>query len=457
MKYVIIGGTHAGISAARTILKANAQADVLIVEMKENVSYISSGINLFFDGTVDDLADASYATPDLLKSEGIKLMLGSEVLNVNTQDKRLYVVSGDEQYSYVDYDKLILANGSKVVKPRIKGIDNENVVLYKDLEESKRAVERLNSAGKRILIVGAGLAGLALASSIYEGRKGKDVDITMVEAMEGILTHYVDQEISSRLINDLKKKGVKFILRNDVHAINVDNNDKVISVSTTDQEIDCDLVVFSVGLKPNNDFLRGAIDLNQNNTIKIDDYMHTSDEHIYAAGDNVEFRQTVSQHRSYQPLVNNAVKGAIVAAYNCTGLFKPIKVETTQGTTGTKLFGHYIATTGITEENAPYIGLNVLSSTIEEEIEYNYVKNNSKIVVKVIYEKDTEVIVGAQIYSENNILDTINVMSVAINMRMTMAKLATMDFYFNPAYNKALNSLNEVALSRTIKPCRISK
>lgn len=457
MKYVIIGGTHAGISAARTILKSDPNAEVTIIEMKKNVSYISSGINLYFDGTIDDLADASYATPDLLRAEGINLILGTEVLNVNTEEKQLYVVDTEEQYSYINYDKLILANGSKVVKPKIKGIDNADVILYKNLEESKNALERLNTTGKHILIVGAGLAGLALASSIYEGRQGEQVEITLVEAMEGVLMHYADQEVSDRLIEDLKGKNIKFILKNDVHSINVDQNDKIMSVSTTDQEIDCDIVVFSVGLMPNNDFLRGAVELNQNNTIKIDDYMQTSDENIYAAGDNVEVRQTVSQRRSYQPLVNNAVKGAIVAAYNCVGLIKPIKIETTQGTTGTKLFGHYVATTGITEENAPYIGLNVISSTIEEKIQYNYVKNGSNVMIKVIYEKDTEIIVGAQIYSENNMLDMINVMSIAVNMRMTMAKLATMDFYFNPAYNKALNSLNEVALARAMKPCRNSK
>lgn len=457
MKYVIIGGTHAGVAAARTILKSEPDAEVIILEKKENVSYISSGINLYFDGVVNDLANASYATPKLLRSEGIELMLGTEVLNVNPEDKRLYVVDSDEDYSYVSYDKLILANGSKVVKPKIKGIDNENVILYKNFEESKRALEQLNALDKRILIVGAGLVGLALASSIYEGHHGKNVDITIVEAMEGVLTRYVDQEIGDRLIGDLKEKGIKFVLKNDVHAVNVDKNDNIISVSTTDQELDCDLVVFSVGLKPNNDFLRGAVELNQNNTIKIDDYMQTSNENIYAAGDNVEFRQTVSQRRSYQPLVNNAVKGAIVAAKNCMGLLDPVKIQTTQGTTGTKLFGHYIATTGVTEENAPYIGLDVLASTIEEKIQYNYVEEGAKIVVKVIYMKDTEVIVGAQIYSEQNILDYINVMSIAVNMKMTMDKLATMDFYFNPEYNKALNSLNEAALARPVKGCHIGK
>ncbi|MHC9532004.1 FAD-dependent oxidoreductase [Dellaglioa sp. BT-FLS60] len=451
MKYVIVGGTHAGIAAARTILKSDSTAEVVILEMKESVSYISSGINLYLDGVIDDLPDASYATPELLESEGIELVCSTEVLHVSPKDQRIYVIDSAGRYSYINYDKLILANGSKVVKPRIKGINNKNVVLYKNLEESQHALEQLNSAGKRIVIVGAGLVGLALASSIYERHKGENVDITFVEVMEGILTRYVDKEIGARLISDLKEKGMKFVLKNDVHSVNVDKNDKIVSVSTTDQEIDCDLVVFSVGLKPNNDFLRGTIELNQNNTIKINDYMQTSDENIYAAGDNVEFKQTVSQRRQYQPLVNNSVKGAIVAAYNCMGLFEPVKVETTQGTTGTKLFGYYIATTGITEENAPYMGLDVLSSTIEEKIQYNYVKDGSAIIVKVIYMKDTEIIVGAQLYSEHDILDVVNIMSVAINMQMTMAKLATMDFYFNPEYNKALNSLNEVALARTVK------
>lgn len=456
MKYVIIGGTHAGIAAARTISKSDQNAEVTIMEMKDNIGYISSGINLLFDGVIDNLEEASYTTPAALESEGIKLMLSTEVLHVSTEDKRLYFVNADRQYSYSNYDKLILANGSKVVKPQIKGIDNENVVLYKNLEESKQALEQLCSTNKRILIVGAGLVGLSLASSIYEGHKEEKVDITIVEAMEGILTRYVDQEIGDRIIDDLREKGIKIVLKNDVHNINVDENNKIVSVSTTDQEIACDLVVFSVGLKPNNDFLRDAVKLNQNNTIKIDDYMQTSDKDIYAAGDNVGFKQTVSQRREYQPLVNNAIKGAIVAAYNSTGLFDPVEVETTQGTTGMNLFGYYLATTGVTEENAPYIGLDVISNTVESKIQYDYVKNGSKILIKVVYKKDTKVIVGAQIYSKHNILDMINIMSVAINMQMTMAKLSSMDFYFNPEYNKAINSLNEVALTRRIKDRYIS-
>lgn len=457
MKCVIIGGTHAGIAAARTISKSDPNAEVTIMEMKDSVSYISSGINLLFDGVIDNLEEASYATPAALESEGIKLMLGTEVLHVSTVDKRLYFVNADKQYSYSNYDKLILANGSKVVKPHIKGIDNENVVFYKNLEESKKAMEQLCPTNKRILIVGAGLVGLALASSIYEGRKGEKVDITVVEAMEGVLTRYVDQEIGNQIIDDLREKEIKIVLKNDVHAVNVDENNKIVSVSTTDQEIACDLVVFSVGLKPNNDFLRDAVELNQNNTIKINDYMQTSDKDIYAAGDNAGFKQTVSQRREYQPLVNNAIKGAIVAAYNCTGLFGPVKVETTQGTAGMNLFGHYLATTGVTEENAPYIGLDVRSNTIENKIQYDYVKNGSKILIKVVYRKDTEVIVGAQIYSKHDILDMINIMSVAINMQMTMTKLSSMDFYFNPEYNKALNTLNEVALTRRTKDRHIGK
>ncbi|MFT4143222.1 MAG: FAD-dependent oxidoreductase, partial [Mobilitalea sp.] len=347
MKVVVIGCTHAGTSAVKTILKENPDAKITVFERNDNISFLSCGIALYVGGVVKDAASLFYSSPEELAKLGASIKIRHNVKRIDTTGKKVIaedLVTGKEIEE--SYDKLVNTTGSWPIIPPIPGIDNKNVLLCKNYEQAKVIIESACSA-KRIVVVGGGYIGIELVEAFHESGK----EVTLVDGLDRILNKYLDKEFTDVLEQDLKDRGVTLALNQAVQSFKADDDGKVNSVVTTLGEYEADLVILCVGFRPNNELLKGKVDMLPNGAIIVDEYMRTSDKDIYAAGDSCAVHYNPNDGQAYIPLATNAVRMGMLIGKN---IKEPtVKYRGTQSTSGLLLFGYNIGSTGVTDGSAP--------------------------------------------------------------------------------------------------------
>lgn len=257
------------------------------------------------------------------------------------------------------------------------------------------------------------------------------------------MAKYLDKEFTDMAEAEFTKRGVKLALDQTVQKF--EGNRKVSRVITDKNEYEADLVVLCIGFAPNTNLIKGKLDTLPNGAIIIDEYMRTSKEDVFAAGDCCVVRFNPANENRYIPLATNAVRMGTLVARN---LVKPtLKYMGTQGTSGIKIYDLSIASTGLTEEVArSTTSLNVASVTAIDNYRPEFMPTFEEAKLKLVYDKDTRKIIGGQIISKIDLTQYMNTLSVVIQNEMTIEELAITDFFFQPHFNKPWSLLNTVAL-----------
>lgn len=440
MKVVVIGCTHAGTAAIVNAANLYKDAEIVVYERNDNISFLSCGIALHVSDVVKDPNGLFYSSPEALKELGVKANMRHDVLDVDMNNKEVAVknlITGEEFKD--SYDKLIITSGSWPIIPPIEGINLENILLCKNYDHAKEIIEKSKSA-ENITVVGAGYIGVELVEAFE--MLGKNV--TLVDAQDRILPKYLDKEFTEPAENSFKEKGVKLALGQGVDKF-VGENGKVKSVLTDKGEYESDLVVLCIGFKPNTGLFKDQIDMMPNGAIIIDEFMRTSNPDVFAAGDSCAVIYNPTGKSAYIPLATNAVRMGTIAARN---LFEnKAKYLGTQGTSGIKIYNHNIASTGLTEVTAEMFDIEVDTVTIKENWRPEFMPSFCEVTLKVVYDKTSRTVLGAQLISDEDLTQSINTMSVVIQNKMTIDELAYVDFFFQPHYNKPWNFLNLAGLS----------
>ncbi|MCX7903136.1 MAG: FAD-dependent oxidoreductase [Caloramator sp.] len=439
MKVVVIGCTHAGTAAIVNTAKLYKDANITVYEKNDNISFLSCGIALYVGGIVKDPLGLFYSSPEKLKELGVDTRMKHEVLDADLDKKILKVKNLDTGVIFEDnYDKLIITTGSWPIVPKIEGIEFENILLAKNFYHSNTIIEKSKYA-KNIVIVGAGYIGVELAEAFE--RNGKNV--TLIDSQDRILSKYLDKEFTDLAEEELKKYGIKLALSQSVVRFEGENG-KVKRVVTDKETYDADLVILCIGFRPNTDLFKGKLNMLSNGAIIVDEYMRTSKEDVFAAGDSCAVIYNPIKKHEYIPLATNAVRMGTLVARN---LVKPTtKYLGTQGTSGIKIYDLNIAATGLTENMAKYYGLDAQSVLIEDSYRPEFMPTHDKAILKVVYEKKSKRILGSQILSKVDLTQMMNTASVCIQNEMTIDELAFVDFFFQPHFNKPWNLLNIAAL-----------
>jgi len=439
MRIVVIGCTHAGTAAVTQMAKLYPEARITVYERNDNISFLSCGIALHVGGVVKKAEELFYSSPEQLTELGVITKMKHDVLAVDTEARTVRVrnlVTGEE--SVDAYDKLVMTTGSWPILPRLEGIDLQNVLLCKNYHHAQTIIEKAKDA-KRIAVVGAGYIGIELVEAFEQ--LGKQV--TLIDATPRVLCKYLDAEFTDRVEEDMRKKGIDLKLNQGVTGFTGENG-RVSKVHTTEGAYETDMVILCIGFRPNTDLLKGQVDMLPNGAILVDDYMRTSRDDVFAAGDSCAIRYNPTRKHAYIPLATNAVRMGTLVARN---LMKPtVKYMGTQGTSAIKIFDHHIASTGMTEQAALDACIDVKNVTIEDHYRPEFMPTFEKALLKVVYEAGTERILGAQILSKADLTPYINTLSVCIQNRMTMEELGFVDFFFQPHYNKPWNLLNQAGL-----------
>lgn len=447
MKVIVIGCNHAGTWAAKTLKATDPNCQVVTYDRNDNISFLACGIALWVGGVVKDPKGLFYASPESLKAEGIDVYMGHDVTKIDWANKKLHVKELKTGKEFDDnYDKLILATGSWPVTPPIEGLMQEGteyglkkgIFFSKLFQQGQDIIDELKKPEvKKVMVVGAGYIGVEL----IEAFKNHGKEVILMEAMPRVMANYFDKEITDEAEKRIKEAGIEMHLGETVKKF--EGEDRVKTVVTDKGSYDVDMVVMSVGFKPNSELYKDYLKTLPNGAIIVDTTMKTSDENVYAIGDCAAVYSCSSKNNEYIALATNAVRMGIVAANNVLG--KKVNYCGTQGSNAICVFGYNMASTGWSEETAKKKGLKVKSNFFKDAERPEFMPSYEDVLVKIIYMEDSGRIVGAQIASKHNHAEAIHAFSLAIANEMTVQDFALSDFFFLPHYNKPLSWMTMVA------------
>ncbi|MGX7197247.1 FAD-dependent oxidoreductase [Enterococcus olivae] len=448
MRVVIIGGSHAGIAAARHLKKIDEAVEVIIIERSNVLGYMGSSLNLYLEGFIEKLEDARTVTASQLLSEKINVLLNSTVLSIDNQTKKIVFKTQnteDDLEEQVSYDYLILAMGSSQYDTGFVSMPEKSITNFKTLTQSKVAVESLMDA-KKVAIIGAGLIGFELAESLSKFEK----EVFLIDRMNSILFRYFDEELTSKLLKKIPS-NVHILLNSNVREIDSNQSKKEITLANG-QKLQINDIVYAINPRPNVELVSDILKVNMDGTVETNDFLETSDPFIYAVGDLVSVHFNHSPETIYIPLVTNAYRTGMIAASNIL-LEEKISFPKVQRTIVSELFDTYLSSCGINEEEAPYYGFDVASVTKSYTKEALFdTKEDFELTIKIVFDRQTKQLMGGQLMtSSKKTLEIINTLSALVTMETTLDQLVTMDFYFNPKLSMPLHFLNDLAMEGVIQ------
>ena len=440
MKIVVVGCTHAGTAAVVNLKELHPESEITIYEKNDNISFLSCGIALNVGKVIKDTKSLFYNSPENLAKLGVVTNMKHEVLDIDFENKTLRVKNLITEEIFEDnYDKLVLTLGSWPIVPKFEGGELENIVLCKNHDHALNIIEKSKDA-KNVVVIGAGYIGVELVEAFE--MQGKNV--TLIDAEKRIMAKYLDKEFTDLAEKEFADRGVKLVLGEKVQKFNGENG-KVTEVVTENETYQGDLVVLCIGFAPNTKLVQGKLDTLPNGAIIIDEYMRTSKEDVFAAGDCCVVTYNPAKDTRYIPLATNAVRMGTLVARN---IDKPtLKYMGTQGTSGIKIYEQNIASTGMTEEVAKATTkMNIATVSLTDNYRPEFMPTYEPATIKIVYDADTRRILGGQIISKIDLTQFMNTLSVVIQNDMTIEELAMTDFFFQPHYNKPWSLLNAVAL-----------
>ena len=441
MKVIVIGCTHAGTAAIKNLRALNPDAEVTVFERNDNISFLSCGIALYVGGVVSDPKGLFYSSPEELKSLGVNTKMKHDVKNVDIKGKKLTVENLETGEVFDEtFDKLIITSGSWPIIPRnIEGIDLENVLLCKNYNHANEIIERSKSV-KRVVVVGAGYIGVELVEAFRDNGK----EVILVDAEDRILSKYFDKEFTDVAEESFREKGI--VLATGEKVVKIEGvNGKVSKIVTDKNDYETDMVIMCIGFVPNTALFKGQLEMLPNGAIKVDEYMRTSDKDVMAAGDCCSVFYNPLNMERYIPLATNAVRMGTLAGLNLVE--NKAKSLGTQGTSGIKIYENNMAATGITEALARSLDLEIETVIVTDNYRPEFMPTYEKVTLKVVFDKYTRIVLGAQLNSKVDLTQSINTLSVCIQNHMTIDDLAFVDFFFQPHYNKPWNFINLAGLA----------
>ena len=424
MKIVILGGNAAGMSAASRMKRKAPDTQVIVLEKTETVSYGACGMPYYIADLNPDLNRMKIRPVEKFREQGIDVRLNHEVERVDREKKTVYGSCKGEPFA-ISYDKLLVATGSSPIVPPLPGIDLAGIFPLKTLEQAA-ALKSALGPEKDVVIVGGGYIGLELAEACLL-RKVRS--LTLVEAADPVLPTF-DDEFGEAAVAELQKHGVRVCLSQRVKGFSGEDG-HVAAVLTEGGEVKADVVILSIGIRPNTRFLEG-VDKLPNGALITGTDMRTSDPDIYAAGDCATVMHRVLKKPVYLALGTNANKQGRLAGDSMLG--KPVCFDRPLGTSMLRLMGLEFACTGLNEKTAKAQGIAYKANTVTARSHAGYYPDPAIITVKLIYDPDTKVILGAQLMGAKETALRIDVFACAIDRGMTTAELGFLDLGYAPPF-----------------------
>ena len=440
-KIVVVGANHAGTCAINTITGFNEGDEVVVFDQNSNISFLGCGMALWIGGQISKPDGLFYSNKQKLESQGARVNMNSKVDKIYFDKKVVSATLENGQRVEEGYDKLILATGSLPIVPPIPGRDLENVQMVKLFQNAQEVIDKLKNPNiKTIAVVGAGYIGVELAEAFERHHK----KVILVDVAKTSLSNYYDSEFSALMDKNLSDHGVQLAFGETVKEIK--GNGKVEYIVTDKNQYQCDMVILAIGFRPNSDLGKGKIETLANGAYIVDERQQTSIKDVYAIGDCATVLFNPTGEKSYIALATNAVRSGLIAGHNVCS--KDLTTVGVQGSNAINIYDLKMLSTGLSEQKAKQLGIEVETTSFEDVQKATFIEEtNPKVKLKIVYEKKSRVIIGAQMASTYDMSMGIHMFSLAIQEKLTIDKLKLLDIFFLPHFNQPYNYITMAALS----------
>ncbi len=437
MKVLIVGGVAGGASCAARLRRLDESAEIIMFERGEYISYANCGLPYYIGDKIKRKSDLTLQTPESFNRRfNVDVRVLNEVLSINRKDKKVVVKNLATNETYEEsYDKLVLSMGAKPFKPPIKGVDLPNCFTLRNIPDTFRIKEHIQENNpKSAVVVGGGYIGIEMAENLKEA----GLEVTLVELSDHLLPP-LDFDMACEVHRYARQNGINLLLNNGVREI--EENEEGLLVKLDKCDIQTDMVVLCVGVRPESDIAKEAnLKVNERGSIMVNDNMLTSDPDIYAVGDAVVVTNFVTKKDAFIPLAGPANKQGRIAADNICGI--NTRYEGTMGSSIVKLFDMTIATTGVNESEAKVSNLNYDKVFLYTNSHASYYPGATPMSIKVVFDKDTGKILGAQIVGFDGVDKRCDVLATAIRFGATYKDLTSLELCYAPPFGSAKDPVN---------------
>ena len=438
MKVVIVGGVAGGATAAARIRRLDEQAEIVVFERSGYISYANCGLPYYIGGVIEDPEDLTLQTPERFYARfRIHMKVHHEVTALHPDRKTVSVKNLNTGEVFEEYyDKLLLSPGAKPVWPGLPGMDSDRLFTLRTVEDTFRIREFVDQhKPKSAVMVGGGFIGLEVAENLQE----LGMDVTIVQRPKQLMNPF-DADMASFIHNEVRKHGVKLALGYSVEGFEPKADG--LNVLLKDQPpIHTEMVVLAIGVTPESSLAKDAgLALGIKGSILVNDRMETSVPDIYAVGDAVQVKHYVTGEDTLIALAGPANKQGRIAADNICG--GDSRYSGSQGSSVIKVFDMTAATTGINETTARKSGLDVDTVILSPMSHAGYYPGGKLMTMKVVFEKETYRLLGAQIVGYDGVDKRIDVLATAIHAGLKATELKDLDLAYAPPYSSAKDPVN---------------
>ncbi len=439
VRLVIVGGVAAGASAAARARRLSEEAEIILLEKGADVSFANCGLPYYIGGEISDRDALAVQTPASLKAMlNVEVHTRTEAIGIDRERKQVRIrrlESGEEED--VAYDKLLLAPGASPVRPPLPGMELEEVKTLRSLEDMDR-IQAACEKAKSAVVIGAGFIGLEMAEQL----KRRGMEVTLVELQDQVLPQ-MDADMTLLMEKTLEKEGVELILGDGIDAFAKQVGGGVQARLASGRTLDADLVILSIGVKPDSGLARGAgLELGERGHIRVNEYQQTADPNVYAAGDAVESRDWLTGEPIAVPLGGPANRqGRTVADH----IFRPDKALPFPGTLGTaivRVFDASAGLTGWTEKRLKAAGRPYQATLVNEQAHAGYFPGAQPLTLKILYDPETEQVLGAQAAGLKGVDKRLDVLATALRGHLTLEDLVHLELAYAPPFGGAKDPVN---------------
>ena len=433
MKYVIVGGVAGGATAAARIRRNTEDAEIILFEKGEYISYANCGLPYYIGGVIAEREKLFVQTPQAFgKRFNIDVRTQSEVVAVHPAEKTVDIRTSDGKTYTEHYDKLLLSPGASPVRPPLPGIDNEGIFTLRNVNDTDAIKGYLQQHKvKRAVIIGAGFIGLEMAENLQEA----GAEVAVVEMANQVMAP-IDFSMASLVHEHLLQKGVRLYLEKAVDAFERTANGLEV-IFKSGERLSADMVLLSIGVRPNTSLATEAgLEIGEMRGIKVNDYLQTSDEHIYAVGDAIEFRHPLTDKPWLNYLAGPANRQARIVADNMV-FGNEVTYEGAIGTSIAKVFYIIVAASGLPAKRLKQAGIDYLSATIHSGSHAGYYPDALQMSIKITFSPTDGKLLGAQIVGYNGVDKRIDEFSQVIKHNGTVYDLMALEQAYAPPFSSA--------------------
>ncbi len=436
-KILIVGGVAGGASAAARVRRLDENAEIILFEKGEYISYANCGLPYYIGGTISDREMLFVQTPEGMNQQfNIDVRTQNEVMKIDPHKKVVEVRDILHNKIYEEsYDALILSPGSKPLQPSIPGIKAPNIFTLWNVPDVD-AIQSFIKQNKpsRAVVVGGGFIGLEMAENLYQlGMK-----VSIVEMADQVMAP-MDYDMASLVHSHILSQGVHLYLKDGVKEFIHTGASTSIKLQSG-RSLEADIVLLSIGIKPNTDFIKDSgIDLNPRGGIVVNEFLQTSMPDVYAVGDAIEVKDFVNKSSTMIPLAGPANKQGRIVANNIMGRKQAYKG--TQGTSIVKIFDLSVGMTGNNEKTLKNTGISYKHSITDSKSHAGYYPGALPMTIKLIY-SETGAILGAQIVGYDGVDKRIDVIASALRFERSVFDLQELELAYAPPYSSAKDPVN---------------